>query len=191
MPCVLYMVWWSKIWTVQSKYNPTCHFNQMLLQIGCPFSITWSCCMKTNSKSPGHVVINNNFILFWFNWSYIYDNIWYIYTNIITNVIKIDLLTLVGQVLPVSAAEGGHTVRSFALLVRHSCSAGLVRHSGRAGRLWPRGTRARLHQWVPLRPQSNPWAGGEGGGAAPHLQVRPADLHREQWLPELSINEDF
>ncbi len=79
MPCVLYMVWWSKIWTMQSKYNPTCHFDQMLLQIGCHFSITWSCCIKTNSKSPGHVVINNNFILFWFNWSYIYDNIWYIY----------------------------------------------------------------------------------------------------------------
>lgn len=81
------------------------------------------------------------------------------------------IVCLCGQVLPVSAAEGGYTVRSFALLVRHSCSAGLVCCSGWAGRLWPRGTRARLYQRVSLRPQSDPWAGGEGDGAASHLQV--------------------
>lgn len=61
-----------------------------------------------------------------------------------------------GQVLPVSAAEGGYTVRTFTLLIRHSRSAGLLRRSGRAGRLRPGGTRARLHQRLPLRSQSDP-----------------------------------
>lgn len=71
MPCVLYMVWWSK----SEPCNPSTI--QLVTLTKCCFRlvvplITWSCCMKTNSKSPGHVVINQNLILFWFNLSYIY-----------------------------------------------------------------------------------------------------------------------
>lgn len=84
-------------------------------------------------------------------------------------------------------AEAGHRFGPAALLLRHTRPAGLLHPAGGARGPRPRGASSGLHLRLPVRPEPDQGAGGEGGGAAQVPQV----LNKSNAMKSCSITKVF
>lgn len=91
------------------------------------------------------------------------------------------------QVPAVPPAEAGHRFGPAALLLRHTRPAGLLHPAGGARGPRPRGASSGLHLRLPVRPEPDQGAGGEGGGAAQVPQV----LNKSNAVKSCSITKVF